>query len=84
MSDEIDDQAVRGQLSPVEIRLDLNAERRAGLDLRPEDVTGRDRRDPVFLRQSDCLGSLTGPWRTEEHEIEQLAQYLHGKPIGSL
>src|SRR2546427_131790 len=62
----------------------LGAELGAGLDLGSKDITGGDRWNSVFRRQRGGLGPLAGPWRAEEHEIERHAQYLHGKPIGSL
>ena len=82
--DDVDDQAVRGQLSTVEVGPYPDAERGAGFDLRPEDVARRDRRDPVFGSQHGRLGPLAGSWRPQEHEIERHAQYWHGKPIDSL
>jgi len=55
---------------------------RPGLDLRPQDVAGCDRRNPVFLRQQGGLGPFARSGGSEQDEIQSHG-YLQGKPIGS-
>ena len=80
--DVIDDQLVRHQLAAIEVGADPFSQRRPVLHLRPQDVAGGDRRNPVFLRQPSGLGPLARSGRSEQDEVQRHG-YLHGKPMDS-
>src|ERR1700682_1742646 len=84
MLDEGDHQAVGHQLAAIEVCLDPLSQQGLRRDLGPQDIPGRDRRDPIPLGQHCRLGPLAGSGRSQQDEVQRHASMMRSGAVRRL